>query len=119
MPLGCTCVAGARPRPLLPSPPPAPSPLPPPSPPPFPSPPPAQYAFSTVVGLNGYTALTFDAAAQAAFVAGIAVLGGFETNQVEVTAVTNNKPAQRRELLQTLVGRMEHVVISPGNSLRG
>jgi pantothenate kinase type III len=66
-----------------------------------------------VVGLNGYTTLTFDAAAQAAFVAGIAVLGGFETNRVEVTAVTDNKPAHRRELLQTVVGRTEHAVILP------
>ena len=71
----------------------APPPPPPPSPPPpSPSPPPARYSFDMVVGLNGYTTATFDAAEQAKFVEGIAALGGFETTRVQVTSVTTGVP---------------------------
>jgi hypothetical protein len=43
-----------------------------------------------VIGLTGYTNLTFDATVQAAFVEAIATLGGFETARVEVTTVTDS-----------------------------
>jgi hypothetical protein len=60
-----------------------------------------------VVGLGGYTSATFNATVQAAFVAGISILGGFETDRVEVTAVTDD-PGRRRALLQT-VRELAHV----------
>jgi hypothetical protein len=41
------------------------------------------------ISLNGYTTITFNATAQAKFVLGVAVQGGFETSAVEVIAVTD------------------------------
>jgi hypothetical protein len=66
-----------------------------------------------VIGLNGYTIATFDANAQGAFVAGVAVLGGFEATTIEVVAVTNSDSVRRRSLLQT-VGKLVHAVPPPG-----
>jgi hypothetical protein len=74
------------------------------------------YSFDMVIGLDGYTTVTFDAAAQVAFVAGIAVLGEFDANTVELLAVTDNIPSYRRSLLQTVSGW--ELVAYPGGMMQ-
>jgi hypothetical protein len=68
----------------------------------------AVFMLAMVIGLNGYTTVTFDAVAQAAFVTGVAVLGGFQTSTITVIAVIDNNAVRRRSLLTT-VGGLGHV----------
>lgn len=72
------------------------------SPPPPPLPPPLlTYSVQTAVGLAGYTSLTFDASAQAAFVSGMAGALSVLTSSLRVTSVSDYTVGSGRRMLDT------------------